>query len=168
MILKIQNSIPKLMYFVFITTIIVTTFSLSKYESSIAGSSEVPVASFVVNATGSDKDLLFIDCNSDTPTISYDVIVLNKKDNSISQVAIKYDIVVEFGESLPTGLTLSDGTSSIQTEEGKTTYVFSDAGNFYASVEKSNTHTITLTGSNEVLTAYDGTMSFYVDAMQID
>ena len=168
MILKIQNSIPKLMYFVIITTIIVTTFSLSKYESAMAGSSSVNVASFVVNATGSDKDSLSIDCNSDTPIISYDVIVSNKKDNSISQVAIKYDIVVEFSQPLPTGLTLTDGTTSIDSIDGETNYMFSDVGNFSAGVEKSNTHTITLIGSNEVLTEYDGTMSFYVDATQID
>lgn len=168
MILKIQNSIPKLMYFVIITTIIVTTFSLSKYESAIAGSSDVTVASFVVNATGSDKDSLSIDCNSDAPTISYDVIVSNKKDNSISQVAIKYNIVVEFSESLPTGITISDGTTILNSVDGQTTYIFSDVGNFNVGTEKNNTHTITLNGSNEVINAYDGTMSFYIDATQID
>lgn len=168
MILKIQNSIPKLMYFVIITTIIVTTFSLSKYESAIAVSSDVTVASFVVNATGSEIDKLSIDCNSETPTISYGVIVSNQKDNSISQVAIKYDLIVEFSEGLPTGITISDGTTILNSVDGQTSYVFSDIGNFNAGVEKSNTHTITLNGSNEVLTAYDGTMSFYVDATQID
>lgn len=168
MILKIQNSIPKLMYFVIITTIIVTTFSLSKYESAIAGSSDVTVASFVFNATGSDKDSLSIDCNSDAPTISYDVIVSNQKDNSISQVAIKYDIIVEFSEPLPTGITISDGTTILNSVDGQITYIFSDVGNFNAGIEKNNTHTITLNGSNEVINAYDGTMSFYVDATQID
>jgi len=168
MILKIQNSIPKLMYFVIITTIIVTTFSLSKYESAIAGSSDVTVASFVVNANGNQQDILSIDCNSTTPSASYDIVVTNKKDNSISQVAIKYDIVVEFSKPLPTGMVLSDGITIINTVDGQTTYVFSDVGNFSANIEKNNTHTITLTGSNEVLTAYDGTMSFYIDATQID
>ena len=109
MITKMENSIPKLVFLVLITTIISTTFSLSRFETARAGNNDVTVASFVVNATGSDKDSLSIDCNSDTPIISYDVIVSNKKDNSISQVAIKYDIVVEFSEPLPTGITISDG-----------------------------------------------------------
>lgn len=168
MITKMENSIPKLVFLVLITTIISTTFSLSRFETAKAGSNDVTIASFVVNATGSDKDSLSIDCNSDTPTISYDVIVSNKKDNSISQVAIKYDIVVEFSEPLPTGLTLTDGTTTLNSIDGEITYMFSDVGNFNAGVEKSNTHTITLNGSNEVLTAYDGTMSIYVDATQID
>ena len=168
MITKMQNLIPKLMYFVIITTIIVTTFSLSKYESAIAGTSDVTVASFVVDATGNDVSDLSLDCNSDTPTTSYDIVVTNKKDNSISQVAIKYDLVVEFSESLPTGITISDGTTILSSVDGQTTYMFSDVGDFSAGIEKSNTHTITITGSDEVLTAYSGSISFHVDATQID
>lgn len=168
MITKMQNLIPKLLFSVLITTVVVTTFSLSKYESAMAGSSNVTVASFIINSTGSELDNLSIDCNSDSPIASYDVVVTNKKDNTISQVAIKYDIVVEFSKALPTGLTISDGTTTIDSVDGQTSYVFSDIGNFSADVEKSNTHTITLTGSNEVLSAYSGTMSIYVDATQID
>lgn len=168
MIIKIQNLIPKLLYGVIITTIIVTTFSLSKYESAMAGSSDATVAKFIVDATGTDADSLTLDCNSDTPSVNYDVIVTNKKDNSISQVAIKYNIVIEFSESLPTGIIISDGTTTINSVDGQTTYTFNDIGNFTAGIEKSNTHTFTLTGSEDVLTAYSGTMSFYVDATQID
>ena len=168
MITKMQNLIPKLVFSVLITTIIVSTFSLSKFQTAKAGASDVTVASFVINATGNDVDKLSLDCNENNPTVSYDVVVTNKKDDSISQVAIKYDIVVEFSKPLPTGLTLSDGTTSIDLIDGQTTYVFSDIDNFSAGVEKSNTHTITLNGSNEVLIEYDGTMSIYVDATQID
>ena len=159
MITKMQNLIPKLVFSVLITTVVVTTFSLSKYESAMAGSSNVTVASFIIDSTGSDIDNLSIDCNNDAPTVSYDVVVTNKKDNAI---------VVEFSEALPTGLTLTDGTTTIDSVDGQTSYVFSDIGNFSADIEKSNTHTITLTGSNEVLSAYNGTMSIYVDATQID
>ena len=58
--------------------------------------------------------------------------------------------------------------TTLNSIDGETTYMFSDVGNFNAGVEKSNAHTISLNGSNEVLTAYDGIMSFYVDATQID
>lgn len=168
MITKMQNLIPKLVFSVFITTIIVSTFSLSRFQAAKAGASDVTVASFVINATGSDVDKLALDCNSDNPIVSYDVVVTNKKDNSISGVAIKYDIAVEFSEELPIGITISDGTKTLNSVEGQTTYLFSDIGNFNAGVEKSNTHTITLSGSNEILSAYDGAMSIYVDATQID
>jgi len=166
--MKLYKSIPKLLYGVLITTVIVTTFSFSKYESSMAVSSDASVAMFVVDATGTETDSLTLDCNSDVPSISYNVNVTNKKDNSISQVAIKYDIVVEFSESLPTGITISDGTTTLDSVEGQKTYTFNDVGNFTAGIEKNNVHNITLTGSENVLTAYSGTMSFYVDATQID
>lgn len=168
MIAKIENSIPKLIFLVLITTIISTTFSLSRFETAKAGTNDVKVASFIVDANGSNNDSLSIDCNTNAPNTSYDVVVTNKKDNLISQVAIKYDLVIEFSESLPTGLTLTDGKTTLNSVDGKTTYVFSDVGDFKANVEDSKTHTITLTGSNEVLSIYDGTMSIYVDATQID
>lgn len=168
MISKIQNLIPKLMYFVIITTIIVTTFSLSRFESAKAGSIDAKVALFVVNATGSDKDSMSIDCNSDNPTTSYDIVVTNKKDNAISEVAINYDIVVEFSNSLPSGISLTLSNKTIETTDENKIYKFSDIGSFDANIEKSNNHTITIAGSNEVLTAYNGTVSFYVEANQID
>lgn len=168
MITKMQNLIPKLVFSVLITTIIVTTFSLSMYESTMAGTSDIGVASFIIDSTGSDVDNLTIDCNNDNPTVSYDLIVTNKKDSSISQVSIKYDLVVEFSEGLPTGITISDGTTTLNSADGQTTYLFSNIGDFSAGVEESNTHTITLTGSNEVLNAYSGNISIYVDATQID
>ena len=168
MILKMQNLIPKLMYFTIVTTIIVTTFSLSRFESAQAGSIDAKVALFVVNATGSDQDSMSIDCNSDNPTTSYDIVVTNKKDNAISEVAINYDIVVEFSDSLPSGITLTLGNRTINTTDENKIYKFSNVGSFDANVEKSNNHTITITGSNEVLTAYNGTLSFYIEATQID
>lgn len=168
MIAKIQQLIPKLVFSVLITTIIVTTFSFSKYESTMAGSTNVAVASFIIGGNGQTIEKLSLDCNNENPSVSYDLIVTNKKDNYISQVTTKYDIVVEFSGQLPLGITISDGTTTLMSEEGKTTYTFSDVGVLYVGAEQNNNHTITLTGSNEVLSAYTGTVSFYVDAIQID
>lgn len=167
MITKIENLIPKLLYLSIITTIVISTFSLSKFESAIAGTSDVGVATFVINASGNDNNLV-IDCNSETPTSSYSVVVTNKKDSKVSGVSIKYDIVLEFNTALPSGMTISDGITTLDTTEDKTTYIFKNVGNFGAGVEKSNTHTITITGSNDVLNNYNDNMSIYVDATQID
>lgn len=168
MITKIQNLIPKLIFSVLITTIIVSTFSLSRFQTAKAGASDVSVAYFIVSATGSEEDKLTLDCNSNNPIVSYDVVVTNKKDNSISGVTIKYDVVVEFSEALPSGITISDGKTTLNSVEGQNIYLFNDIGNFSAGLEKSNTHTITLAGSSETLSTYSGNMSIYVDATQID
>jgi len=43
MITKMQNLIPKLVFSVLITTIIVSTFSLSRFQTAKAGASDVVV-----------------------------------------------------------------------------------------------------------------------------
>lgn len=164
---KLENLIPKLLYLAIITTIVIPTFSLSKFESAIAGSTDVSVASFVIDANGKNEDLI-IDCNAETPTTSYDVVVTNKKDNKISGVAIKYDIVFEFNTPLPSGITISNGITTLTTNENQTIYTFSDVGTLLPGVEDIKIHTITFTGNNSILTDYNDTLSIYVDAVQID
>lgn len=164
---KLENLIPKLLYLTIITTIVISTFSLSKFESAIAGSTDVSVASFVIDASGKNEDLI-IDCNTETPITSYDVVVTNKKDNKISGVAIKYDIVLEFNTPLPSGITISNGITALTTNENQTIYTFSNVGTLLSGVEDIKTHTITFTGNNSVLIEYNDTLSIYIDAVQID
>ena len=168
MILKIQKMIPKLLYFAIFTTIIVSTFSLSKYESTIIGSSSVSVASFVVDASSNDSDNLSIDCNSSDPMTNYNIVVSNNKDGIISQVSIMYDVVLEFSEVPPTGLTLSIGSQTLTTIDRQTTYTFKNVGSFSPSIEGNNNHSIIIKGNNQILTEYAGNVSFYVDAYQVD
>lgn len=165
-----KDLMPKLVFLFFITTSIVTTLTLSKYESAMAGSTSAKVAAFVVDAVGNGGDTLEIDCNQENPSVSYDIIVSNKMESSISQVGIKYNVIVEFSEVLPTGMEISLSTDdeTITYSGGQTNYVFENVGQFTASIEENNTHTLTLTGNTSVKTGFEGKVAFYVEAVQID
>ena len=167
MITKMEKLIPKLLFLTVVTTILVSGISFSKFESASQGIGEAAVAAFVVDASGSG-DSLAIDCNAETPEASYNLVVTNKKEGTVSEVSMKYDVVLEFDTALPSGIKISDGVTTLETTAEKTTYIFEDAGEFAAGREKQNTHTITITGSKEVLQNCSAVMSVYVDATQMD
>lgn len=168
MMMKIENPIRKLLYFLaVITTIVAATTSLSRFESATAGTSETEVAAFIIDVSGESGKSVF-DLNGEKTTDSYSIEVANQKDQKVSGVSIKYDIELEFDPALPIGMTISDGTITLDTEEGKEIYIFEEAGKFTAGNEASNTHTITIAGNIGELEEYCGEMSIYVDAAQID
>lgn len=167
MITKMEKLIPKLLFLTVITAVVASGISFSKFESASKGTDEVAVAAFVVDASGSG-DPLEIDCNSETPAANYKVVVTNKKEDKISEIAIKYDVVLEFDTALPSGIKISDGVTTLEATAEKTTYIFEDAGKFDAGIEKQNAHVITITGSKDVLQNCTAVMSVYVDATQMD
>lgn len=167
MISKKEKLVPILLYLTVITTVAVSRVSFSKFESTSKGTGEVEVAAFIVDASGSGVPLE-INCNAETSEANYDVVVTNEKEGKVSAVSIKYDVILEFDTALPSGMKISDGTTTLDTTEGKKTYIFEDMGRFDAGAEKKNTHRITISGSKDVLYSCHTVMSVYVDATQID
>ncbi len=167
MIMKIENLIPKLLYLAIITAIVAATTSLSKFESATVGTSEAEVAAFIIDVSGENEKSV-INLNEENTTDSYSIEVTNQKDQKVSGVSIEYDIELEFDPALPSGMIISVGTTTLDTEEGKEIYIFEESGTFAAGNEASNTHTITITGDIGELEEYCGEMSIYVDAAQID
>lgn len=168
MIMRKEKIIPKLLCFAVVTTVITSTISFSRFGTQAVGISEdVVVASFVVEASSGNENLL-IDCNVDNPCAVYDVVITNRKEDKISGVAAKYNLVLEFDKPIPSGVTISDGNTTIDTNGENSTFVFENVGTSDAGIEYQHTHTITLSGSSDVLYEYKGKMSVYVDATQID
>lgn len=161
-----QFLIPKLIFLCCITTSIVTTLTLSKYQTIIESSDNARVAMFVVEAFGSDIDNFEIDCNAEIPIATYDITVTNAKNSVVSEVAIKYDIIVEFSTALPNEMTISIDNETYS--GGQTTYIFEDIGNFTAGNQASRTHTLKIVASSNVKDDYDGTVKLRVSAEQLD
>ena len=160
-----------ILFFIIITTGFVTTYSISSFRSDTVNNSTAKVAKFIVKATPNSNNNLNVDCNSsNTMSATYSFTVTNQENSLISDVAINYDVVVKFSEKLLDGTTLT-----LTTEKGNKTvngglmeYVFEDVGTFSKANGKSNSHTLTITGSNGVNSYFDGTMNVSVRARQVN
>ena len=146
MIKKNQNLILKLMFFCYITMIFSTTLTLSKYSSTVVNQSNTKIAKFIVDLTpleGQPSNLSIICSNNEQYSKSYKFSVKNNKENKISDVSIKYSIIVTLSEALPQGvkITLNGKESEISSDGLK--YTFLDMGEFY--VDNSQEHTFELT-----------------------
>ena len=123
-------------------TILSTGTTLSKMVSTAAGSSSAQVAAFIVEANGSKQELLTVDCNSNTANAAYSLSVTNEKNGKVSEVSIKYNIIVTLPEALPNGVTVKVGDKAGTLSADKKTYTFADVGTFPAGIKA--THNCTL------------------------
>ena len=93
---------PKLLIvFTFITTIIVIFFSLSRYKSTVAGSSIGRVAQYVLGIQTDNE--LNVPINKIKPNNSQDFYfeITNEENNSKNEVTLKYTIELENKANLP-------------------------------------------------------------------
>lgn len=93
---------PKLLIvFTFITTIIVIFFSLSKYKSTIAGSSIGRVAQYVLGIQTNNE--MNVPINEMKPNSSQEFFfdIINEENNSKNEVTLNYTIELENKANLP-------------------------------------------------------------------
>ena len=93
-----QNNMPKLIFLCLITTIIVTTLTLSKYESTLAGNSNAIVAVPVMDLS---TNTISLNINPIDEEKIYTFSVANIKDKQQSEVSMKYTIQIQSLENLP-------------------------------------------------------------------
>jgi len=92
-----QSFMPKLIFLCCITTSIVTTLSMSKYESTVVGISSATVAKFDVRMEVSQNTELQLDyTNTEKQTASYSFSVIGE-----SEVTVLYDVIVELPDDWP-------------------------------------------------------------------
>ena len=81
-----------------------------------------------------------------------------------------YDVIITFSDNLLTGTTLTltteNGTQTF--DGGKKEYTFENVGTFSPASGKTNSHTLTITGSTSVNSFFDGTMNVSVQAEQVN
>lgn len=171
--LNYKNSelIMTILFFLIITTSFVTMYSISSFRSDTINNSTAKIANFVLKATPTNNNDLSIDCNSsDTMNATYSFTVTNQENSLISDVAINYDVIVKFSENLLEGttLTLTTENGNKTVSGGQTEYIFENVGAFSATNGKSNSHTLTINGTSDVNSYFDGTMNVSVRAKQVN
>lgn len=147
-----QSFLPKFIFLCIITTSIVTTMSFSKYQSTIAGTSNTArVSRPILNVTLAENQekSLQIDCNEDDTSVNYSIVVSNKENNVISEVSLKYDISVTFQSEVPDGLTLKIDNKDLS--KNGNTYTIKNIGQFSPSTINENTHTLTFEADPDIV-----------------
>lgn len=155
-----KDLLPKLIFLFFITTSLVSTLSMAKFQSTVAGVNSANAAAFVVQVTSlpENSNEIVLDCKNNynpMPIAEYKIKVSNKnKINKISQVGCKYSIIVTLPEMLPEGveMTVSD-TEDVVISENKLEYTFKSRNIFLPSVASEYINIIKFS-ANENVTGY--------------
>ncbi len=171
-----KDLLAKVVFMFFITTSLVTTFTLSKYQSTVAGTNSANAAGFVVEVSSlpeSSKDMV-LDCMNNynpMPSVDYKIKVSNTNDkNKTSQVGCKYSIIITLPEALPEGIDLSvSDAEKAEVSEDKKTYTFKSKNVFLPGISKEYTNIITFSASEEVIGNHElNDISINVISEQID
>lgn len=160
-----------LSYF-FISTLMLTGISFSRYISTTKGEDGADVAAGIVVAVPETKGNLTLQLEENQSTIAYDFTVSNEKNGTMSEVAIQYDIIVALNEPLPDGISLQLDGESPERQQEKKEYVFSQAGVFDAAKGEKHNHTLIFQAKKEDVLKEQETMertvTVTVHAQQID
>ena len=97
---KRERKLKNLIMLCIFTTIIVTTLTLSKYKSSIAGNSNAKVATPIINISA-ENPVIAVKINPIQSENIYEFSVSNIKDDKKSEVSMEYTIQIESLRNLP-------------------------------------------------------------------
>lgn len=129
--------------YLLVCSLLLTGVSFSRYISSEGGSDNARVAAGAVVVSYDDDTIVEMMRPEDDGTLTEDFHF--SVSNTVSEVAIQYDLVVKLDNPLPDGVSMAlDGTSC--TDSGDHTYTFANMGTFAAGVEATHTHTLSFTG----------------------
>lgn len=168
---KSRRRLPLHVYlaYLLVCTFLLTGVSFSRYISSASGSDSARVAKGVVTVRYDDSTTVNLVRPSgdglETEEFSFSVT------NSISEVAIQYDVVVTLDKPLGKGVTVKlDGNAGNVKNEGKE-YEFSNMGMFEAGVSTTKTHTLSFVGDfDTIIPGTDDTYNIQITirSQQID
>ena len=152
-----RSLMPNLIFLCLITTSIATTSTMSRYKYSTAGNSGADVAVFVAkaNSVEGNPETITLDCKNSTtnfPSAEYEVTVTNTNNNKISEVGMKYSIVVTSPTTLPEWITItvSDAELGVSSDDNRV-YTFKSNNTFLPGVSATYTSTITFSANNNLI-----------------
>jgi len=150
-------SIEKLVFLCIITTIIITTVSLSKFETTINNDNTAKVAIYAIDSysEGNTDKHLKIDCAGEKNlnlAESCTYVITNEINGKVTEVAVAYKIKIEFEEELPLGISIGvkdeNGIEANVTTIGNS-YIFeNEAWKFTPGTLQTNNINITFNGEN--------------------
>lgn len=151
---KEKNKVYKLILYCLISTSIIITISLSKYQSTISNENSGKVAIYAMEAYGTEesRDLKIETVGELKLEDSCSYIVTNEVDGQVTDVGVEYKIKITFEQELPEGISINvkdkDGREGAETSTGNS-YIFeNEEWKFTAGIVQENKITITFTGEN--------------------
>ena len=139
--MKKEIKLPKLLFFFFITTVIVTELTLSKYSSTATSSDAITVALFANDVTTTITAPQNIYPGSDPVIIP--ITVTNKENEKVCQVSETFviDLMENENPNIPLEYSLcKDSTCSSTISKNSDGHYTDSTFNFEANKEKSKTY----------------------------
>lgn len=160
---------PVYLSYCLIIALLLTSVTSARYLSSMSGSDNADVAKWVVDVEYDSLDKVEMKRPSDDgiKEEKYSFSVKNYKDNVVSEVALKYDIVIILNEDLPTGVTIKLNNTELSFDNKKC--ILNDVGIIPALTRKSIDYELSFIGDFDTIGSnYTRNISIRVDAEQID
>lgn len=160
--------------YLLVCTLLLTGVSFARYVSDANADDSAQVAKGVVTVSYDDSTTVTLEQpdNYDEPQTGEFTFTVS---SAGSEVAIRYDIVLNLAQPLPTGVTIRLYKNGDPTPihvfhyNGGTEVTVPDAGMFEAGRQATDQYTLTFEGDyNIIQECYDGTVSISVQAAQID
>ncbi len=136
------------LFTIILCAVVTTGLTRAKLRSSASGSTNAEVAAFIADTYTHVPLELDLDKRLQ---VEYRFVMKNNDGGKASEVALKYDLVIELPEPLPEGVTMEiwteeSGTPKTQmsstVSEDKKTYTFANAGSFEAGAKPQEQHFI--------------------------
>ena len=152
--------------YLLICAFLLTGVSFARYVSTGSGKDGARVAVGNISVSHDPDTTIVMSCPSDysPETRRFEFCVSNQN----SEVAIRYDVIVNLSEPLPDGVPMMmDDTPC--SESAQTVFTFKNAGVFNAGIPESKTHTLSFTGDfNVIQEASERTVTISIRAEQIN
>lgn len=152
--------------YLLVCALLFTGVSLSRFTVSGGDSDAARAAVLAVGAEGANDDGDYT--LEPGGTAEYGFTVTNEENGIVSEVALRYDVVVELSAALPEGVSAElDGSPGSVSPDG-TKLTFAGAGEFEAGEHEENEHVLTFTASENTAASESFTVTVSVAAEQID
>lgn len=168
---------PVYLSYCLIIALLLTSVTSARYLSSMSGSDNADVAKWIVDVESISEKVKFTmsrDSGDSIQTQNYGFNVNNYMDDTVSEVALQYDIVLILNKPLQDYVTMelveNDQTEYDYTlDDDNKTYIFKNINYFNANVKISHHYKIIFTGDfSQKLSSENYDITIQVNAQQID
>ncbi len=152
-----------------VTTSLISINYMAKYSFEAGSDDSARVARFVIDVSSEASNDLSINKTQGQTSAEYSFTVSNSDGTNISEVAQKYNVLLEIGENLPEGVSVTLDTDIIPTSDGSGNYTFSHDSFILSTTETVTEHTLKFTVGDSITENIElNGISVYVISEQIE
>lgn len=158
--------LPVYLSYLVVCTLLLTGVSFSRYISQGGSNDSTRVAAGGITVSYADHVTVEMErpVSDQIQTEKFSFCV----SNNVSEVAVKYDVLVTVDQILPEGIIMNLDGIPCSSNSGNT-YIFADKGIFAAGESKTYTHTLSFSGDYQIIQEQaERNITISVQAEQID